>query len=166
MIKKKVSLKNKEERVDELSGKFIWWNKKKNDEKNDENKRGRPKKMTEDTIQKIKLCFAVGMTDREACYFCWIRESTLYAFQNENQDFLDEKDILKDTVSLQSRINIWKAIRKWSVADSWKRLEKKDSSFIPKMKFEWWLPVKMSEEDKSMYDKILKNNLWKKETKN
>jgi len=141
MIKKKVSLKNKEERVEELSDKFIWWNEDKNDEKNDENKGGRPKKMTEDTIQKLKLCFAVGMTDREACYFCGIRESTLYAFQNNNQRFMDEKDILKETVSLQSRINIWKAIRKWSVANSWKRLEKKDSSFIPKI-WVWWVDGK------------------------
>jgi hypothetical protein len=51
---------------------------------------------------------------------------------------LQEKEILKDNITLQSRLNVWKAIKKWSVEDSWKRLYKKDPEFKGKVDiFNW-----------------------------
>jgi hypothetical protein len=66
---------------------------------------GRPAKMTPRTIQKLKLCFAVGMTDLQACYFSEVSKSTLYEYQRENPDFLEEKEILKESITLQARSN-------------------------------------------------------------
>ncbi len=91
-----------------------------------------PKKITPSTLQTLKLCFSVGMTDEEACYFSKISTSTLYNFQKENSDFLEEKNILKESVTLQARVNIWRSIKKWDVADSKWWLVRRDKKFIDK----------------------------------
>jgi len=121
---------------------------------------GRPKKMTDHTIQKLKLCFAVGMTDLQASYFCWISKSSLYLYQSENPEFLEEKEILKDSISMQARLNIWWNIKSWDTADSKWWLTMKDKDFMNKLQLHQWSPLTLSEEDKVIYEKILKNNLW------
>lgn len=128
-----------------------------------------PVKINYATLQKLKICFAVWMTDEEACYFCQISTSTLYNFQKENPDFLEEKDILKKNINLQAKLNIWTAIKNKSVADSWKRLEKKDPEFSNKTKIDLNFQWELTEEDKEMYNLILEKNkkllIWNKETK-
>jgi len=46
------------------------------------------------------------MTDEQACYFSQISPSKLYQHQQENPEFLEEKEILKNSISLQARLNI------------------------------------------------------------
>ena len=103
----------------------------------EENKWLRPKKIDDRTLQKLKLCFSVGMTDQQAAYFCGISERTLYSYQKKNTRFMQEKKILKENISLQARVNIGRSIKSGSVQDSWKWLEKKDKDFVPKFKLEW-----------------------------
>lgn len=149
------SLEEKEARVNEMI-KTLPQEEKKEKEKN---KWGRPKVMTANTLQKIKLCFAVGMTDTQACYFCWISERALYDYQKKSPKFMQEKDVLKESITMQARVNVWRSIKSWSVTDSWRWLEKKDLSFIPKLQVWAEITTQMSEEDRKMYDKILQNNL-------
>jgi len=130
---KEKTLKEKKERVEELMKEIENEESEKNDWKF--------KKFTPKLLQNLKICFSVWMTDEQACYFCEISPSSFYEYQKVYPKFLEWKGVLKQSISLQSRINIWKAIRKWSVADSWKRLEKKDSSFIPKI-WVWWVDGK------------------------
>gem|GEM_PF-5520788 len=54
-------------------------------------KGGRPPVMDKNTLEKLKVCFSVGMTNEQACYFCGIHDSTLYKFQRNNEEFKKEK---------------------------------------------------------------------------
>lgn len=135
---------------------------------------GRKEKITENILQKLKVCFAVGMTDPQACYFCQISERTLYNYQVKNPEFVQEKEILKTSISLQAKFNIWRTIKieeakaYWWTGNSWKWLEKKDPEFRDKIQIDWNITTQMSDEDKEIYNKILQKNLkiWNKETKN
>ncbi len=161
--KKDISLKDKQNIVNELVKQLP-----QEKEKTNKKTTGRPEVITEATLQKLKLCFAVWMTDSQACYFCWIWERSLYYYQEKHPEFLQEKDVLKESITMQARVNIWRSIKAWNVADSWKWVERKDSSFTPKLQVNGSISSDMSEEDKEMYDKILQNNLllwWKKEMK-
>lgn len=159
---KKKTLKEKTDIVEDLSSKLP-------EEKEEKNSNWSKKVMNIATLQKLKLCFAVWMTDSQACYFCWISERSLYKYQKENPEFLQEKDVLKESITMQARVNVWRSIKSGSVWDSWKWLEKKDASFIPKLNLSWTVQTEMSPEDKKMYDKILQANKalfkWKKEIK-
>ncbi len=130
----------------------------------------RKEEIDESKLQELRVCFAVEMTVEQACFFSKVKERTFYSYKKRHPDFEQEIVLLKQSISMQAKVNIAKAIKANSVADSWKRLEKKDSEFMPKVKFEWWIPINMSDEDKEMYDKILQNNkilpVWKKEIKN
>lgn len=96
---------------------------------------GRPPKITASVLQKLKVCFSVWMTNTQASYFCWIAERTLQYYLEENPEFLQEIEILKTSISLQAKFNIWRAIKTeeaknyWWTSNSWKRLEKKDPEF-------------------------------------
>jgi len=149
----KITLKEKQERVDELE-EWLW-----KDNNESENSMGRPPKMTPNTIQKLKLCFEVGMTDLQACYFSEVSKSKLYEYQVENPDFLEEKEILKDSITLQARLNIWWNIKKWDTNDSKWWLTMRDKDFMNKLNIVWWSIPKLDEEDKKRYDLILKNNI-------
>jgi hypothetical protein len=46
------------------------------------------------------------MTDEQACYFSGVKERTLYYYQNRHPELLQEKEILKDNITLQSRLNV------------------------------------------------------------
>ena len=159
MIKKlkkkawKIPLKQKKKRVEELE-EWLW-----KEENEWENSMWRPTIMTPMTIQKLKLCFAVGMTDLQACYFSEVSKSTLYEYQGENPDFLEEKEILKESITLQARLNIWWNIKKWDTNDSKWWLTMRDKDFMNKLNLVWWNANALSEEDKELYNKILKNNI-------
>jgi hypothetical protein len=62
-------------------------------------------------LQELKTCFAVWMSDEEACYFCDIWVWTLYNFQKKNPKFLKEKEILKKSIDLQALFNVWRIIK-------------------------------------------------------
>jgi hypothetical protein len=67
------------------------------------NKGGRPTVMTEDTLQKLEMAFAIGASDIEACVYADIVPSTLYNYQNDNPEFLERKRMLKDRPLLKAR---------------------------------------------------------------
>jgi len=150
----KITLKDKKRTVKDIAKKLP-----KTEKEEDKKWRWRPSVMTDMTLQKLKLCFAVGMTDEQACYFSQISPSKLYQFQQENTDFLEEKEVLKDSISLQARLNIWANIKRWDTADSKWWLSMRDKDFMNKLQLQWWGPLTLSKEDKVIYEKILKNNL-------
>ncbi len=104
-------------------------------EKNKKNpKWWRPTVMTPHKLDKLKLCFSVWMTDEQTCYFCQISTDVLYKYQRENPEFIKEKNILKESITMQARVNVWRSIKNWNVTDSWKWLEKKDWEFTNTLK--------------------------------
>lgn len=101
---KKFPLKNKEKIVSEIS-KNIW---KKSPQKT-KNNVWRPTKMTDSILDKLRLCFSVGMTDEQACYFCQISTDVLYKYQRSNFEFIKEKGVLKESITMQARVNVWRS---------------------------------------------------------
>jgi len=64
---------------------------------------GRPSKITEITLHKLEEVFALGGSDKEACFYADISPSTLYNYQTENPDFLERKELLKENPILLAR---------------------------------------------------------------
>ena len=64
---------------------------------------GRPSVITELTLQKLEEVFALGGSDKEACFYADISPSTLYNYQTENPDFLERKELLKENPILLAR---------------------------------------------------------------
>lgn len=74
-------------------------------------KMGRPTVMTPEVLRKLDEAFAMGCSDLEACLYADIAKSTLYEYQQENKDFTDHKEILKERPILLARDTLVKGIK-------------------------------------------------------
>lgn len=90
-----------------------------------ENKVGRPTVMTKYVLDKLEMLFAKGLTDREACLIADINPSTLYNYCNENPEFLERKELLKEKVKIKAKLNVEEAIESGDVDLSKWYLERK-----------------------------------------
>lgn len=72
--------------------------------------RGRPTIMTDEVIQKLREAFLLGCTDLEACLVANINKATLYRYQDEHPEFVEEKEMLKKTPTLKARTTVVKDI--------------------------------------------------------
>lgn len=134
----------------------------KNESEEETKKIGRPRAITQKSVQKLKWCFSAGMSVREALYWSGIKKSTFYKYLQENPDFMDTIEFIKQSTTLQAKFNIQNEIKKWSVSDSWRWLEKK----LPE---EFWNKVgvelskkpqeKMTKEQEEIYKQIVNHNL-------
>lgn len=91
-------------------------------------KHGRPQVITSSTLQKLEEGFSMWFTDEEASLYANISPSTLYNYGHKFPDFLERKELLKRTLSLQAKRNIMKQIQKGDVKISMWWLEKKNKS--------------------------------------
>lgn len=64
---------------------------------------GRPTKMTDEVIRLLLDAYSWGCTDREACCFAGIVPSTLYKYCEENPEFTERKETLKDQPVMKAR---------------------------------------------------------------
>ena len=67
---------------------------------------GRPTVMTPEIIDKLEEGFLMGFTDREACLFAGIAPSTLYDFCQEDKEFSERKELLKEQIKMRAKQNI------------------------------------------------------------
>ena len=84
--------------------------KKKNPE--DLEKRGRKTVMTPEIIDKLEQAFSMGCSDLEACLHANIGKTTLYNYQNENPEFVERKEQLKEKLVLKARTVIADALNR------------------------------------------------------
>jgi hypothetical protein len=77
---------------------------------NIENKGGRPTKMTEATLGKLRQAFLLGASDKEACLLADIHPDTLYAYQKKNPEYSEQKKVLKLNPVLKARQTIFKSL--------------------------------------------------------
>ena len=139
---------------------FPWLKEEAEEEIKREEKRwqGRPRVITDVVVHIRSSCFSVGLKVKLLLFFCKIKKSSFYNYCKENPGFLEEIDYLKNSITLQAKYNILAEIKKWSVADSWKRLEKVEAD-------KFWNKIQvdnrniMDKEQQDMYDKIIKNNI-------
>jgi hypothetical protein len=130
--------------------------------------RGRPSVMTKQVLQKLREAFSIGAPDREACIYANVSESTLYNYCKKNNDFLEEKEELKEVPILQARSNIALALKSKSVGDSWQYLIRKRKAEFADMKVEAQIEAPLTIDDLEALDRgdvnVIKEN--KKEIKN
>ena len=75
-------------------------------------KRGRKTVMTPEIINKLEQAFSMGCSDLEACLFADIGKTTLYNYQNENPEFVERKEKLKEKLVLKARTVIAESLNK------------------------------------------------------
>jgi len=71
---------------------------------------GRPTIMTDLTLKKLNEAFAFGCTDEEACYYAEISKQTLYNYQKDHPEFVDQKEALKQRPILLARQEVIKGL--------------------------------------------------------
>ena len=71
---------------------------------------GRPTVMTEEVLQKLEYAFMRGLTDLEACLYADIGTTTLYNYCEENPEFRERKEELKQHPTAKARLNVTEAI--------------------------------------------------------
>lgn len=74
---------------------------------NSENKGGRPSKMTEQTLEKLREGFMMGYSDREACQYADIDPQTLYNYQKKNDRFFEQKEQWKLNPILKAKKTVF-----------------------------------------------------------
>lgn len=72
--------------------------------------KGRPTVMTERVLQKLEQAWALGCTDREACFYADISVFTLQAYQDRYPEYIQRKEILKSRPVLAARKTVVKAV--------------------------------------------------------
>ncbi len=87
---------------------------------------GRPTVMTPETIDKLEEVFALGGTDEEACFYAGIGKTTLYRYQEENPDFRERKEALKQTTILKARQTVVRSLDNPDYAFKYLERKKKD----------------------------------------
>lgn len=55
----------------------------------------RPTVMTAEIVERLRQAFAIGCTDEEAAAYAKIAVRTLYDYQRDNEEFLQEKEELE-----------------------------------------------------------------------
>lgn len=93
--------------------------------KQKKNKEGRPTVMTKTVLLKLEQAFAIGATDREACIYADIGESTFYEYCKENKDFAERKEAIKRKPILKAKNIIADSLKKENVDTAKWYLERK-----------------------------------------
>ena len=73
---------------------------------------GRPTHFTQSVLDKLHLAFAIGASDREACYYAGITPAALYGYQRRNPEYLEKKRLLKKRPILLARQTLVKGVEK------------------------------------------------------
>lgn len=77
-----------------------------------ENKVGRPRAITPEKLGKLEEAFKLGCTNREACFYAEVAESTFYDFLKEYPEYSDKIAMWKDYEKIKARYVVHKALEK------------------------------------------------------
>lgn len=73
-------------------------------------KGGRPSSITEVVLKKLEEAFALGCTDREAALLADITPATMYNYQTRNPEFVERKEVLRQSPILLARRTVVEAL--------------------------------------------------------
>ncbi len=93
-------------------------------------KGGRPTVMTDDVIQKLEAAFLVGATDLEACVHADIGKSTLYDYCQDNPEFSERKETLKNQPTLKAKLIIDEALTGGDLNTAHRVIDRKEGSKV------------------------------------
>lgn len=87
--------------------------------------------MTPEILERLRQAFAIGCTDEEACAYAKISTSTLYEYQKDNHEFVEEKERLKKEPILKAKHTVVQSLN--DVKDAQWYLERKSrDEFSPR----------------------------------
>lgn len=92
----------------------------------------RPTKMTDETLNKLREAFMIGCSDEEACYSAGITTTTLYNYQKQNPEFIDQKEVIKTNPKLKARRAIYNSLDDPKIA-MWYLERKVKEEFSPRL---------------------------------
>jgi len=91
---------------------------------------GRPKAITPEVLLKLEAAFLVGATDLEACVHADIGKSTLYDYCQDNPEFSERKETLKNQPTLKAKIIVDKALDKDDLNTAHRVIDRKEGQKI------------------------------------
>lgn len=74
------------------------------------NQVGRPRAIGEEELRKLEEAFKLGCTNREACFYANVCESTFYDFLKEYPEFSEKIDMWKSFEKIKARMVVHKAL--------------------------------------------------------
>ena len=77
-----------------------------------ENQVGRPRKITTKILDKLEEAFKLGCTNREACFYADIPESTFYDFIRDYPEYSEKIKMWKEYQKIKARYVVHKALDK------------------------------------------------------
>jgi hypothetical protein len=75
--------------------------------------------MDEMTLKKLEEAFAIGASDKEACFYADISHQTLYTYQQNHPEFVERKEALKERPVLLARQSVLKAMESDPATARW-----------------------------------------------
>lgn len=87
---------------------------------------GRPLTITPEIIVKLREAYLIGATDKEACAYANIGQSTLYEYQKNNPEFTEQKEAWKDEPILQAKKTVVESLKETKDAQWYLERKKKD----------------------------------------
>lgn len=91
---------------------------------------GRPTVMTKDTLQLLREAFTWGCTDTEACCYADISTSTLYNYCEDNPEYLELKNKLKDMPVMKAKKIQFDELEKNSISQANRVIDRKEGSKV------------------------------------
>lgn len=89
---------------------------------------GRPTVMTKEVVSKLEEGFLKGLTDEQCCLFVGISKQALYDYCHAHPEFTDRKEQLKNSPTVQAKLNVVERISAGDVELSKWYLERKAKS--------------------------------------
>lgn len=125
---------------------------------------GQPTVMTTDTLDKLRQAFLMGCSDEEACIYAKIGTTTLYNYQKEHPEYVEEKRMMKKAPLLLARKTVYDSLDK-NLDSAWKYLERKRKkefgtrTEITGANGKPLIPNKLSEEEAKEIGSIIKEQM-------
>ena len=91
---------------------------------------GRPTIMTPETIRKLEDAFSWGCTDLEACCNANIGKSSLYKYCDENPEFSERKEVLKNQPVMRARRVVLAALEEDDINTAHKVIDRKEGQKV------------------------------------
>lgn len=130
-------------------------------------KRGRPKAMTEEVLEKLITAFKMGLSIREAAAFVNVSKTAIYDYLAKNPEFKDNVKTLQFTPSMLAKVAIYGAIAAGDI-DTCKWLLERDTKRFSERERARLIRVQRKEIERSSNPELLQsgiedfNNHWAK----
>lgn len=97
---------------------------------------GRPTKFDESTLQKLNEAFAIGASDKEACFYADVSPAALYNYQEKHPEFVERKEALKERPVLLARQTVLKSMESDPATARWYLERKSRQEFATRTEVE------------------------------